>query len=87
MVKPPKDRLDDKVTFELTRAQALIIFELLARETPEPTEHLTLIDSSELHALWALEGRLEKMLEEILSPGYSEILSIAREQLRFATSD
>ena len=82
MVTIKRAELDDKMTIEMTRADAVVLFELLSRETDRAVEKIDLNDSSELHALWRLEGRLEKALPEIFSPDYADILDAARERLR-----
>ena len=76
------DGLDDEIQIALTRADALVLFELLARETTEATDGIKFADVAELHALWRLEGRLEKTLHEIISPNYGPLLSAARLWLR-----
>lgn len=74
----PPSELEDEIQITLTRADALVLFELLARETTEATEGIRFADDAELYALWRLEGRLEKQLHEIISPDYSSLLAAAR---------
>ena len=68
------------VRLELTRDEALVLFELLARF--DDNERLSIEDQAEKHALWNLHGLLEKQLVELFDPHYSALLDAARNRLR-----
>jgi len=70
----------EAVFLKLTRAEALVFFEWLARVDEEPgvpTE-----DPAEQQVLWRLQGQLESKLTEPLGPGYKEALEAARQEVR-----
>jgi hypothetical protein len=68
----------DQIT--LSRDVALVLFELLSRAGPNGS--LRPVDSAEQRALWALEGELERLLQEPLLPNYRELVEAARDRLR-----
>lgn len=72
--------MSDSVRLELTRDEALVLFEFLAR--CDDNETLTLEDQAEERVLWKLEGLLEKQLVEIFDPSYKSLVESARERLR-----
>ena len=59
---------DDSVTLRVSKAEALVIFELLAREAEAEVESLRIVHPAEIHALWRIEAQLEKSLVEIFRP-------------------
>jgi hypothetical protein len=63
---------------ELSRDEALVLFELLARADANA---FALADPAEQTALWRLEGALERVLPEPLLPNYLELLTRARTNL------
>lgn len=65
----------------LTKAEALVLFELLARY--KDSRELDIIDSSEETVLWKILGVLESKLAEPFAQNYLEILETARSSLRF----
>ena len=68
-----------KVVLELTRAEALVLFEWLAKVDQAgrmPVEH-----PSEEQVLWRIEGQLESALTEPFSPDYKELLTAARKEV------
>jgi hypothetical protein len=65
---------------KLSRDVALVLFELLSRAGSSGT--LRPVDSSDQHALWALEGQLEPLLPELFLPNYRELVQAARDRLR-----
>jgi hypothetical protein len=71
----------DIIRIELTRDEALVIFEWLWR-VDQAGADLHFADRAEQLALWALQGRIEKLLGEIPGPDSEEQLSIARERVR-----
>ena len=53
---------DDRIAVELTRAEALVLFDWIART--EAAEALHCEDPSEQQVLWCIEAQLEKVLVE-----------------------
>jgi len=73
---------DDDVTLTLTKAEALVLFEWLART--DGAESLPVEDPSEQQVLWRIEGQLEKVLVEPLRPDYAELVADARRRVNEA---
>jgi hypothetical protein len=71
---------DNKVVLELTRAEALVLYEWLIRS--DSSEALAIEDEAEQTVLWRLEGQLEKILVEPLVPNYRELVAAARQTVR-----
>lgn len=71
---------NDKVVLELSRTEALVLFEWVWRCTSE--DRLSIADQAEEKILWILCGRLEKILPEPFASNYLELLEAAREELR-----
>ena len=70
---------DGSVAVTLTKAEALILFDLLADFHEESS--LQIRDQADRIAMWRLSALLERSLVEIFSPKYQELLSQAREEL------
>jgi hypothetical protein len=70
------------VYVSLTQDQALVLFELLAREVEADSTALTLVDDAERIVLWNVEAQLEKRLDALIDPGYGNILERSREAVR-----
>jgi hypothetical protein len=70
----------DEVVLSLSRDEALVLFEWLARL--DSTNSFTCEDHAEEVVLWTLHGRLEKVLAEPFSPQYTEMLNAARQRVR-----
>lgn len=71
----------DNVSIELSRDQALVLLEWLARTSV--AEHPAAFeDQAEQRALWDLQASLESTLTEPLHEDFGEILKLARERLR-----
>lgn len=68
----------EKITVELTHAEALVLFEWLAKHDGV----LPIDDPAEQDVLWRIEARLEKTLVEPLSPDYEAAVVAARKQVR-----
>ena len=68
--------MDDSVTITLTKAEALVLFELLADFHDQP--QLSIRDHAERVVLWRLGASLEKQLTEIFRPDYKSILEESR---------
>lgn len=71
-----------QVALRLTRAEALVLFEWLARG--DSVAARSCVDQAEQQVLWLLEGQLEKALTEPLQPNYRELLEEARRTVREA---
>jgi hypothetical protein len=71
----------DHITVQLTRDQALVLFDWLARTTssgmPAP-----LVDQAEQRALWDLESVLESLLSEPSQADYVQRIATARDRVR-----
>ncbi len=70
----------ERVTLELSQAEALVLFEWLVRSDKD--ESLPVEDDAERRVLWRLEAILEKTLVEPLAPDYAELLAAARGKVR-----
>ena len=69
---------EKKVVLELSRAEALVLFEWLASHDGT----LPIEDPSEQDVLWRIEGALERALLEPLSPDYKTAVAAARKAVR-----
>ena len=74
---------DEQVTLQLTNAEALVLFEWLARV--DSSESLTFEDQAEQEVLWRVECMLERALVEPFEANYNELLDEARRQVRDST--
>ena len=72
----------EPISLELTRDEALVLFEFLARY--DESDQLGTVDQAEERALWHLHAMLERVMVEPFSPEYAELLAAARERLRDA---
>lgn len=75
--------MDDEISIRLSRDQALVLFEWLAR-TSAADIPAVFEDQAEQRALWDLEASLESVLAEPLREEYRELVEAARERLRDA---
>jgi hypothetical protein len=73
---------DDNVRLELSRAEALVFFEWLARFNKATDVEFE--DQAEQRVLWDIEGMLESMLVEPLQADYAALLDEARARVRDA---
>ena len=74
---------EETITLQLTKSQALVLFEWLVTHTGDDAIHeLHVNDSAERDVLWGLEGKLEKALPDVFAPDYSERLNAARTAIR-----
>jgi hypothetical protein len=71
---------NESVSIRLTRAEALVLFEWLARL--DANKSLPVEDASEELVLWRIEGQLESALVEPLRPNYREAVEAARSEVR-----
>ena len=71
---------DDIVRFELSRAEALVMFEWLKRT--DAVDALQFEDPSEQRVLWKMEGHLERLLHEPFAENYGSLLDEARRKVR-----
>lgn len=70
---------EEKVAIELSRSEALVLFDLLARFDRD--DALTVEHQSEKRVLWNIHCSLERVLAEPFSPGYAQLLAEARGQV------
>jgi hypothetical protein len=73
MKHPP---LSEQQSLALSRAEALVLFELLSRYSDKDV--LSIDHPAEQRVLWNLCARLEKMLTEPFASNFGEILERAR---------
>lgn len=69
-----------KISIEMSQAEALVLFEWLARN--DKVQRLQIEDEAEERVLWLLEAQLERQLVEPLAGNYSELLASARTLVR-----
>lgn len=67
---------EEKVVIELSKAEALVLFDLLARFDRD--DALKVEHQSEKRVLWDILCSLEKVLVEPLGSDYEELLAEAR---------
>jgi hypothetical protein len=72
--------MSDVLRLELTRDEALVLFELLNRYND--SKSLTVVETGENAALQNLLCLLEKELPEPFLPNYEELVRQARERLK-----
>jgi hypothetical protein len=70
-----------KVVIELTRAEALVLFDLLARWSERGGSDLHLEHQAEQRVLWDVEAMLESGLADTLLPDYQDRLIEARQRV------
>jgi hypothetical protein len=73
-----------RVALELTRAEALVLYEWLVRV--DEAQKLPIEDPAEQTVLWRLEGRLESNLPELFASNYKELVAAARREVSDDTS-
>ena len=71
---------NDKVTVEISREEALVLFEWLSRFNK--AEDTIFADQAEQRVLWDIEAMLESTLVEPFDPKYDELLEAARAKVR-----
>ena len=69
------------ITIELTKDEAIVLFEFLGRFN-EIENNSNFEDQSEQRVLWDIECILEKKLSEPFRKDYSNIVKMARENVR-----
>ncbi len=73
--------MKDELSITLTKDEALVLFDFLARFNE--TDHADIFeDQAEQKSLWIIEGQLEKQLTEPFLPNYKEIINEARNKIR-----
>jgi hypothetical protein len=72
--------VEEQVTIELSKPEALVLFELLSRFSDG--DRLQIEDRAEERVLWNVQCLLERALVEPFEPGYGELLNEARNRLR-----
>lgn len=76
---------ENNIEIVISRAEALVLFELLAKF--DETNTLLISDTSEAKVLLKLLGSLEKKLVEPFYPNYLDVLDAARASLRDTGED
>ena len=71
---------NDKVRLEISREEALVLFEWLSRFNK--AEDVIFADQAEQRVLWDIEAMLESTLVEPFDPKYDELLEAARAKVR-----
>jgi len=71
----------NKINIGLTKEEAIVLFEFLARFNEQERKEL-FEDQAEKRVLWDIECILEKELSEPFSSDYLEIVKKAREKVR-----
>lgn len=71
----------DKVFLELTKEEAIVLFDWISRLNEEEKPEL-FRDQAEERVLWDVEASIEKVISETFKSNYAEILSEAREKVR-----
>jgi hypothetical protein len=71
----------NNVKFELSKDEALVLFEFLARFNKEPRANV-FEHQAEERVLWSLEALLERQLVEPFDPQYVTHLQEARDRVR-----
>ena len=72
--------MSDKYKIELTKDEAVVLFEFLSRFTQD--DKLEIKNQSENRVLWDILSRLEEDMTEPLELNYKEILAQAQERLK-----
>jgi hypothetical protein len=70
---------EERLHLELTRAEALVLFEWLVRL--DSAEAFPIEDQAEQNVLWSLDGQLEKAPTEPLASNYRELLEESRRKV------
>ena len=70
---------EEMVAIELSQAEALVLFDLLARFDKD--EKIEIEHQAEERVLWNIHCSLEKILVEPFKPDYRELLTRARNQV------
>lgn len=71
----------NQLNIELTKDEAIVLFEFLGRFNEKEDDSL-FEDQSEQRVLWNIECILEKKLSEPFNKDYNDILKLARENVR-----
>ena len=74
-------KVKDQLNIELTKDEAIVLFEFLGRFNEKEDDNL-FEDQSEQRVLWNIECILEKELSEPFKKDYNDILKLARENVR-----
>ena len=74
------EETEEKVTIELSSAEALVFFEFLSRFSND--DQLEIEDQAEARVLWNICCLLEKQLVEPFMQDYDQLLKRARDDVR-----
>ena len=72
---------NQKVKLELTKDEAIILFEIIDRLNKSDGK-IEIQDQAEQRMFWNIECLLEKELEEPFCNNYNEIVELAKKRLR-----
>jgi hypothetical protein len=72
--------LPEKIAVELSRKEALVLFEFLRRCDDEGKYEFA--DQAEQRVLWDLECALQPQLPEVFDPAYGVLLTLAWSDIR-----
>ena len=73
------DTNNNPIELKLSRDEALVLFEWLARF--DEAQDKPLPDTAEQKVLWSLEAKLEQLLVEIVKPEYKGLVAQAKKNL------
>ena len=76
---------NDKVALTLSRNEALVLYDFLARF--EDSDTLSIQDQAESRVLWNICSDLERSIAELLTADYFALLQEARDKIRDSTSE
>lgn len=74
----PTAKNDDTITIALTKAEALVLFELLHRVDKQQEGTIVIEHQAEQRVLWDIEAMLESVLVEPFDANYRDHLARAR---------
>jgi hypothetical protein len=75
--------MDDDLTLQLSRAEALVLFDFLSRS--DEAENFVFEDQAEQRIVWLLQAQLERTLVEPPKANCAELLREARSAVRKET--
>lgn len=76
---------NDKIALTLSRNEALVLYDFLARF--EDSDTLSIQDQAESRVLWNICSDLERSIAELLTADYFALLQEARDKIRDSTSE
>ena len=73
--------MNDCVTITLTRDEALVLFEFMARFFDDDEDTLILRHNAEFIALSRVSAQLDKSVSSVFDPSYTTILKAAQDRI------